>query len=68
MIDAQETLDVANGLMAGLTVITVQLFPFALPLLVLCLAPLVLAGLALALVAAPIVIPVLLLRGILRRR
>jgi hypothetical protein len=41
----------------ALSTFTVQLFPFALPLLILALAPLVVLGLAGLVIALPIVLP-----------
>ncbi len=64
------TLDVAweaNTMLAGLTILTIQIFPFALPLLVLTFAPLVVLAVAAALIAAPFVLPVLLVRWLWRR-
>jgi hypothetical protein len=58
----------ANTLLAGLGILTIQIFPFALPLLLFVIAPLALAALAGALLAAPVVIPVWLARVVLRSR
>ena len=57
-----------GNLSVGLGIILIPLFPFALPALVLVVAPLALAGVVIALVAAPIVLPLLLVRKVLRAR
>jgi membrane protein implicated in regulation of membrane protease activity len=58
----------AGGLMAGLGLVTFTLFPFAVPLLALTIAPLVLLAVAAALLALPVVLPLWLVRLVLRRR
>ncbi len=57
----------ATNLLAGLGILTIQLFPIALPLILLTLAPLVVLGLALALVALPLLIPFWSARAIMSR-
>jgi hypothetical protein len=56
-----------GALSVGLGALTLQLFPFALPLLVLVLAPLALLGAAGLLLAGIVVAPFWLARGVLRR-
>jgi hypothetical protein len=59
----------AGSIMAGLGIVTVQLFPFALPLLILALGPLLplaLVPLVLAVLAVPILLPLWLGRLVLR--
>ena len=63
-----EVVTEANSLLAGLGILTIQLFPLALPLLVLVIAPLALVAAAGALLAAPFVLPVWLARKVLRSR
>lgn len=53
-------------LVVGLTTLTIQIFPFALPLLILVIAPLAVLGLAAAVLAIPIVLPLWLGRLALR--
>jgi hypothetical protein len=68
---APSSADVAtevNGLLTGLGILTFQIFPFALPLLVLVVAPLALVALAGLLLAIPFVLPVWLARVVLRSR
>jgi hypothetical protein len=63
--------DRAGALAAGLGILTIQLFPFALPLIVLTLAPLAVLALAGLLLALPILVPLWLARRllpVLRRR
>jgi hypothetical protein len=55
------------SLSVGLGILTMALFPFALPALVL-LAPLALVAVAGALLAAPILVPLWLARNVRRRR
>jgi hypothetical protein len=55
-----------GGLAVGLTTVTIQIFPFALPLLILVIGPLAVLGLAAALLALPIVLPLWLGRRIIR--
>jgi membrane protein implicated in regulation of membrane protease activity len=52
-----ELASVVGGFVAGITTITIQLFPFALPLLALVIAPLVVLALAGLLLALPVVVP-----------
>ncbi len=52
-------------LVVGLTTLTIQIFPFALPLLVLVIAPLAVLGLAVAVLLLPILLPLWLARRIL---
>jgi hypothetical protein len=61
-----ELAGVAGGFVAGLTTLTIQLFPFALPLLILVIAPLAVLGLAAALLVLPILLPLWLGRRLLR--
>jgi hypothetical protein len=56
----------AGMLVVGLTTLTIQIFPFALPLLILVIAPLAVLGLAAAVLAIPIVLPLWLGRLALR--
>jgi len=67
-----ELADAAGGLVAGLGILTIQIFPFALPLLVLVVGPLAVLGLAVAVLAIPLVLPLWLgriaLRALRRRR
>jgi hypothetical protein len=56
----------AGGLMTGLSTLVIQLFPFAMPLLVLTVAPLAVLALAGLLIAVPIVLPLLLGRMVFR--
>ena len=55
-------------LVVGLTTVTIQFFPFALPLLILVIAPLAVLALAGLLLAIPILLPVWLGRRALRAR
>ena len=57
-----------NGLLAGLGILTVALFPFAVPCLVLVVAPVAVLALAGALLAAPLVLPLWLFRRFRRGR
>jgi hypothetical protein len=52
----------ANTLLTGLGILTFQLFPIALPLLVLVIGPLALLAVVGLLVAAPLVLPLWLFR------
>ena len=63
---ALDLLDEAGALVVGLTTLTIQIFPFALPLLILVIGPLAVLGLAAALLALPIVLPFWLGRLALR--
>jgi hypothetical protein len=68
MTDPGEVMDQASALGAGLGILTVQIFPFGLPLLLLCivpLLPLVVLGL---LLAAIFYLPLKLIRYLTRRR
>jgi Flp pilus assembly protein TadB len=58
----------ANGLLTGLGVLTIQLFPFSLPLLVLVIGPLALLAVPLVLLAGLVILPVWLVRLVLRSR
>lgn len=63
--------EVADGTATSITalsMIVLQFFPFAIPALVLVLAPLALLGAVAALLAAPIVVPVWLIRRVRRSR
>jgi hypothetical protein len=56
MTDPQDIADQASTLSAGFGILTVQIFPFALPLLLLCIAPLlplIVVGLLLAAIIYP---------------
>ena len=52
----------------GLGILTFQLFPFALPLLVLVIGPLVPLAVVGVLLAAPVVLPIWLVRTVRRAR
>jgi hypothetical protein len=56
-----------GGLLAGFGIITAALFPFALPGLLLVVAPLALVALAGVVLALPIVLPLWLVRSLRRR-
>ena len=58
----------ANTLLTGLGILTIQIFPIALPLLVLVVAPLALVAMVGLLLVAPVVLPLWLVRTVLRRR
>ena len=58
----------ANGLLTGLGVLTIQLFPLSLPLLVLVIGPLVLLAVPGLVLAGVIALPVWLARAVMRRR
>ena len=63
--------DVAGELsawMVGLGILTMMLFPFAIPLLVLVIAPIALIALAGLLLAAPFILAFWLVRSLLRTR
>lgn len=64
---ADVAMEVTN-LSAGLGIVTIPLFPFALPGLLLVVGPLVPVALAAVLLAIPVVVPVWLVRTIRRRR
>ena len=55
----------AGALSAGLGILTIQIFPLALPLLILVIAPLAVLVLAGLLLALPILVPVWLARKLL---
>jgi hypothetical protein len=57
-----------NALATGLGIITFTFFPFALPALVFVVAPLALLGVVGLLLAAPVVLPVWVVRRLRRRR
>jgi hypothetical protein len=57
---------VAGALVVGLTTVTIQFFPFALPLLILVIAPLAVLALAGLVLAIPILLPLWLGRLALR--
>jgi hypothetical protein len=63
---------VAGGLIVGLTTLTIQVFPLALPLLILVIGPLAVLALAGLVLAIPILLPLwlgrLALRALRRRR
>jgi hypothetical protein len=61
-----ELADAAGGLVAGLGILTIQIFPLALPLLVLVIGPLAVLGLAVAVLAIPLALPFWLGRIALR--
>jgi hypothetical protein len=67
-----ELAGVAGTLVVGLTTVTIQFFPFALPLLILVIAPLAVLALAGLVLAIPILLPLwlgrLALRALRRRR
>jgi hypothetical protein len=66
--DVGDLVTEVSGLMVGLGVVSVALFPLAVPLIALVVAPLVLLALAGAVLAAPFVLPVLLVRRFRRDR
>jgi hypothetical protein len=55
---AVELASTVGGLVVGLSTVTIQLFPFALPLIVLTIAPLAVLALAGLVLALPVVLPV----------
>ncbi len=55
----------AGALVAGLGILTIQLFPFALPLIVLVIGPLAVLALAGLLLALPILLPLWLVRRVM---
>jgi hypothetical protein len=57
-----------NGLLVGLGILTVTLFPFALPGVLLVVVPLAVLALAGALLAVPVVVPLWLFRTLRRGR
>jgi NADH:ubiquinone oxidoreductase subunit H len=72
--DAPSAADLASEagmLVVGLTTLTIQIFPFALPLLILVIGPLAVLALAGLLLALPILVPLWLARRVMaaiRRR
>jgi membrane protein implicated in regulation of membrane protease activity len=64
---ATDVVDAAGAILVGLGILTFQFFPFALPLLILVVGPLALLALAVLIVAVPVVLPLLLLRALVRR-
>jgi membrane protein implicated in regulation of membrane protease activity len=65
---ATDVADAAGMLVMGLGTITIQIFPFALPLLVLVIGPLALLAVPLLLLALPVLLPLWLFRALRRRR
>jgi hypothetical protein len=63
-----EAVTEVNGLLAGLGILTVTLFPLALPGVLLVVAPLAVLVLAGALLAIPVVVPLWLFRRVRRGR
>jgi hypothetical protein len=63
---AADLADEAGGLVVGLGLLTMTLFPFAVPLLILVIGPLAVVGLAVAVLAIPILLPLWLGRLALR--
>ena len=57
--------DAAGMLVVGLTTLTIQIFPFALPLLILVIGPLAVLAVAGLLLALPILVPLWLARKLL---
>jgi hypothetical protein len=57
---------VAGGMIVGLTTLTIQIFPLALPLLILVIGPLAVLALAGLVLAIPILLPLWLGRLALR--
>jgi hypothetical protein len=55
----------AGMLVVGLTTLTIQIFPFALPLLILVIGPIAVLALAGVLLALPILVPLWLARKLL---
>jgi hypothetical protein len=68
MTDPADVVDQANALTAGLGILTLQIFPFALPALLLCIAPLLPLIVVGLLLAAIFYLPVKLVRWVLGRR
>jgi hypothetical protein len=66
-IRATDVADAAGALGAGLGIVTIQFFPFAVPLLILAIGPLVVLALPLLLLA-PLLLPLWLFRALRRRR
>jgi membrane protein implicated in regulation of membrane protease activity len=57
----------ASGLLAGLGIVTIQFFPFAMPLLILVIGPLALLALPILVLALPILLPLWLFRRVRAR-
>ena len=68
MTDPADVAAEANALSAGLGIITIQIFPFALPLLLLCIAPLLPLVVVGLLLAAIFYVPVKLVRWFTKGR
>jgi hypothetical protein len=68
MTDPADVAAEANSLSAGLGIITIQIFPFALPLLLLCIAPLLPLVVVGLLLAAILYLPVKLVRYLTTRK
>jgi hypothetical protein len=62
-----EALSELADLAAGLGILLLPLFPLAIPVMALLLGPLILIGLAAAVLAIPLVPPLLLARAVARR-
>jgi hypothetical protein len=62
-----EALSELADLAAGLGILLLPLFPLAVPVMALILGPLIVIGLVAALLALPLVPPLLLARALLRR-
>jgi membrane protein implicated in regulation of membrane protease activity len=65
---ATDVADAAGMLVIGLGTLTIQIFPFALPLLILVVGPLALLAVPLLLLALPVLLPLWLYRALRRRR
>jgi hypothetical protein len=65
---AADVVDVVGALNVGLGTLTFQLFPFALPLLILVVGPLAVVAVAGLLLALPIILPLWLGRRVLNAR
>jgi hypothetical protein len=65
---ASDVADAGGMIVAGLGILTIQLFPFALPLLLLVIGPLALLALPLVILALPVLLPLWLFRALRRRR
>jgi hypothetical protein len=63
-----EALSELADLAAGLGILLLPLFPLAIPVMALLLGPLILLGLVAAVLAIPLLPPILLGRALLRRR
>jgi hypothetical protein len=60
-MDTYDLLDSAGALLVGLVTLTIQIVPFALPLLVLVIGPLAVLGVAALVVASPVLVPLVLI-------